>query len=42
MTFPVSEAADADWLEQPIPEQFVSTLRPDGKLSTGVSELYSH
>ncbi len=41
VTFPVSEAADADWVEQPIPEQFVSKLTAAGKLHTGVSELYS-
>lgn len=41
VTFPVSEAEDADWVEQPIPEQFVSKINPDGKVSTHVSELYS-
>lgn len=40
VTFPVSEAEDADWVEQPIPEQFVTTITGDGKLTTGISELY--
>jgi hypothetical protein len=28
-------------VEMPIPEQFVSKISPDGKLTTTVSELYS-
>jgi hypothetical protein len=38
---PVSEAADADWVESPIPEQFVSSIGADGKVHTKVSELYT-
>jgi adenylyl cyclase-associated protein len=41
VTFPVSEAADADWVEQPVPEQFVSHVTKEGKVVTTVSELYS-
>jgi adenylyl cyclase-associated protein len=41
VTFPVSEEAEADWVEQPIPEQFCSHITPAGKLTTTVSELYS-
>ena len=41
VTFPVSEAEDAEWVEQPIPEQFCSTITPAGKITTTVSELYS-
>ena len=41
VTFPVSEAEDAEWVEQPIPEQFVSTIQTNGKLKTTVSELYT-
>lgn len=41
VTFPLTEAEDADWVEQPIPEQFVSTINADGKLSSRVSELYT-
>lgn len=29
-------------VEFPIPEQFVTVIKPDGRLSTGVSELYTH
>lgn len=42
VTFPVSEAEDADWVELPIPEQFVTKIGKDGKLSSSVSELYTH
>ena len=42
VTFPESEAPDAEWVEQPIPEQFVSVVLPSGKLQSGVSDLYSH
>jgi adenylyl cyclase-associated protein len=41
VTFPVSEAEDADWIEQPVPEQFVSQIMPDGKVKTTVSDLYT-
>ena len=41
VTFPVSEAEDADWVECPIPEQFVSKILPSNKLHSSVSELYS-
>jgi adenylyl cyclase-associated protein len=42
VTFPVSEAEDADWIEQPIPEQFVTVINTDtNKLISKVSELYS-
>lgn len=41
VTFPVSEAEDADWIEIPIPEQFVSVINSKNKLDTKVSELYS-
>lgn len=41
VTFPSSEAVDADWLEAPIPEQFVSSIAANGKVITTVSELYS-
>jgi len=41
VTFPVSEAEDAEWVEQPIPEQFVTKLVA-GKLVSSVSDLYSH
>ena len=41
VTYPVSEAADADWVESPIPEQFVSSIGADGKVHTKVSELYT-
>lgn len=41
VTFPVSDAPDADWVEAPIPEQFVSKLLASNKLDTHVSELYS-
>ena len=41
VTFPVSEAADADWIEKPIPEQFVSKITDKNTVHTGVSELYS-
>lgn len=41
VTYPVSEAEDADWVEQPIPEQFVSKITKEGKVHTHVSELYS-
>lgn len=41
VTFPVSAAEDAEWVEQPIPEQFCSKISAAGKLTTTVSELYS-
>ena len=41
VTFPVSAAEDAEWVEQPIPEQFVTKLVA-GKLVSSVSDLYSH
>jgi adenylyl cyclase-associated protein len=41
VTYPVSEAADAAWVESPIPEQFVSSIGADGKVHTKVSELYT-
>jgi adenylyl cyclase-associated protein len=40
ISFPTSDAEDADWAELPIPEQFVSTL-VGGKVETRVSDLYS-
>jgi hypothetical protein len=33
---------DADWIELPIPEQFVATIQPNNTLSSRVSELYTH
>lgn len=39
-SFPDRESDDAEWLEVPIPEQFVSTVGADNKLSSQVSELY--
>ena len=42
VTFPVSEAEDADWIELPIPEQFVTKVLSDNKLKSDVSELYTH
>ena len=41
VTFPVSDAADADWVECAIPEQFVSKITAANKVSSSVSELYS-
>lgn len=41
VTFPVSDAEDAEWVEQPIPEQFCSKITAAGKLVTTVSELYT-
>jgi adenylyl cyclase-associated protein len=41
VTFPVSDAPDADWVECPIPEQFVSKITAANKVSSSVSELYS-
>ncbi len=41
VTFPVSGAEDADWIELPIPEQYVSSITAANKLNTHVSELYS-
>ena len=41
VTFPASEGEDADWIEAPIPEQFVSKIGANGKVTTHVSELYS-
>lgn len=41
VSFPSSEAEDADWLEQCIPEQFQSHII-DGKVVTTVSDLYAH
>lgn len=39
--FPLTAAEDSEWVELPIPEQFVSKLSADNKLHTEVSELYS-
>ena len=41
VTFPIAEGPDADWIELPIPEQFVTKLTPANKLVTSVSELYT-
>lgn len=41
VSFPVSDAEDAEWAEQPIPEQFVATVTADGKVDVRVSDLYS-
>ena len=41
VTFPTSDSPDADWIERCIPEQFVSHVGADNKVTTGVSELYS-
>jgi adenylyl cyclase-associated protein len=41
VSFPVSDAEDAEWVEQPIPEQFVAVLTPEGKVDVRVSDLYS-
>jgi len=41
VTFPVSESPDADWVECPIPEQFVSKINANNKVTSHVSELYS-
>lgn len=41
VTFPVSAAEDAEWVEMPIPEQFVTRI-VDGKLVSSVSDLYTH
>lgn len=42
VTFPVSADADAEWVEMPIPEQFVTKITGPKSLSSSVSELYSH
>jgi len=42
VTFPVSEDADAEWVEMPIPEQFVTKVTKENKLLSSVSELYTH
>lgn len=42
VTFPVGESEDADWVEMPIPEQFVTRITKDNKLNSSVSELYTH
>lgn len=42
VTFPISEAEDAEWIELPIPEQFVTKVRKDNKLFSDISDLYSH
>jgi len=42
VTFPAGEGEESDWLEMPIPEQFVSKIHADGKMTTTVSDLYSH
>ena len=41
VTFPVSDKEDADWVEQPVPEQFVSSINKEGKVITTVSDLYT-
>eukprot|EP00920_Eleutheroschizon_duboscqi_P032607 GHVT01078658.1.p1 GENE.GHVT01078658.1~~GHVT01078658.1.p1 ORF type:complete len:226 (+),score=44.08 GHVT01078658.1:157-834(+) len=41
LNFPESEAADAEFIERPIPEQFQSTINAKGTLDTSVSDLYS-
>lgn len=41
VSFPDSAADDADWIELPIPEQFVSTIGADNKVTSSVSDLYS-
>jgi adenylyl cyclase-associated protein len=41
VTFPKTDADDADWVEMPIPEQFVTKITEAGKLASTVSELYS-
>lgn len=41
VTFPVAEGDDAEWIECPVPEQFVSKITPAGKVVTSVSELYT-
>ena len=42
VSFPSSAADDADWVEAPIPEQFVTKVHDDGSITTTVSDLYSH
>ncbi len=41
VTFPESDKEDAEWVEAPIPEQFVSKILDSGKVHTHVSELYT-
>jgi len=41
LSFPTSEAEDAEWAELPIPEQFETRVTAEGTLSTKVSELYT-
>lgn len=41
VTFPVSDAEDADWVEKPIPEQYVSRITDKNTVVSSVSELYS-
>ena len=40
VTFPVSDAADADWIEKPIPEQYVSRITAANTVASSVSDLY--
>lgn len=42
VSFPVSEAEDAEWTEQPIPEQFITVISADGVAQTRISDLYTH
>jgi adenylyl cyclase-associated protein len=41
VSFPPSENAD-EWIEAPIPEQFVHRINEDGTVSAEVSSLYTH
>lgn len=41
VSFPTSDAEDADTVELPIPEQFVASIEPDNKVTMAVSEIYS-
>lgn len=41
VSFPLTDAEDSEWVEQPIPEQFVTLIGDSNKLSTEVSDLYA-
>jgi len=40
VSFPDGEGDEAEWLELPIPEQFVTKINNDNTTSTEVSEIY--
>ena len=42
VTFPVPDKEDADWIEKPIPEQFISKITAENTVASSVSDLYSH